>query len=198
MSELVDLPPLNMKRTGGLREGCPSSPPLFNLYHAAVMTDFRQRRKRTAEDHNLEPGIPWKTIVDGKLKRRRNTYQAQRNSKVHIFGDLEFADDTATFATAPEFPHADHILETTFMDWGKKSIGQKRNLSFFNQKLFQTTLETPLKHNTRYDMSAESYHNREVNGRIRSIEVQMASEGQRKWPRLGAQAHTEVGAAPPK
>lgn len=104
----------------GLREGCPSSPPLFNLYHAAVMTDFRQRRKRTAEDHNLEPGIPWKTIVDGKLKRRRNTYQAQRNSKVHIFGDLEFADDTATFATAPEFPHADHILETTFMDWGEK------------------------------------------------------------------------------
>ena len=105
----------------GLREGCPSSPPLFNLYHAAVMTDFRQRRKRTAEDRNLEPGIPWKTIVDGKLKRRRNTYQAQRNSKVHIFGDLEFADDTATFATAPEFPHADHILETTFMDWGEKN-----------------------------------------------------------------------------
>eukprot|EP00969_Alexandrium_andersonii_P269382 11906358-Alexandrium_andersonii.AAC.1 len=34
----------------GLREGCPSSPPLFNVYHDAVMQDFRARRKRAAEE----------------------------------------------------------------------------------------------------------------------------------------------------
>ena len=32
----------------GLREGCPSSPVLFNIYHAAVMMDFRARRKEAA------------------------------------------------------------------------------------------------------------------------------------------------------
>ena len=30
----------------GLREGCPSSPVLFNIYHAAVMIDFRARRRK--------------------------------------------------------------------------------------------------------------------------------------------------------
>ena len=29
----------------GFREGCPSNPVLFNIYHAAVMLDFRFRRK---------------------------------------------------------------------------------------------------------------------------------------------------------
>ena len=33
----------------GLREGCPSSPPLFNVYHHAVMEDFRCRRQTNAE-----------------------------------------------------------------------------------------------------------------------------------------------------
>ena len=32
----------------GLREGCPSNPVLFNIYHAAVMMGFRARRKEAA------------------------------------------------------------------------------------------------------------------------------------------------------
>ena len=30
------------KMERGLREGCPSSPPLFNCYHTAVMIDFEK------------------------------------------------------------------------------------------------------------------------------------------------------------
>ena len=44
----------------------------------------------------------------------------KRNYKIHIFGDLEFADDTATIATEAEFPTADRLLEQTFTDWGEK------------------------------------------------------------------------------
>ena len=36
--------PFIMER--GLREGCPSSPVLFNIYHAAVMMDFRHDELR--------------------------------------------------------------------------------------------------------------------------------------------------------
>ena len=110
----------NYEADRGLKEGCPSSPPLFNLYHQAVLHDFRARRKRSAESAGLTPGIEWKVFVDGRLTRRRTYYQTQANSKVHIFGDLEFGDDTATIATASEFPLADQLLEQTFTDWGEK------------------------------------------------------------------------------
>ena len=43
----------------GLKEGCPSSPPLFNLYHQAVLADFRIRRKRTAARLGLTAGVEW-------------------------------------------------------------------------------------------------------------------------------------------
>ena len=53
----------------GLREGCPSSPPLFNAYHMAVMRDFRQRRRELAENMNLTAGAAWCCKVDGRLQR---------------------------------------------------------------------------------------------------------------------------------
>ena len=71
----------------GLKEGCPSSPPLFNVYHQAVLTDYRLRRKRNADHLGLVPGIEWKVFVDGKIKRRRASYMATTNSKTHVFGD---------------------------------------------------------------------------------------------------------------
>ena len=37
----------------GPREGCPSSPVLFNIYHAAVMLDFRSRRKEAASTGHI-------------------------------------------------------------------------------------------------------------------------------------------------
>ena len=47
----------------GLKEGCPSSPPLFNVYHQAVVTDYRLRRKRNADHLGLViPGIEWKVL----------------------------------------------------------------------------------------------------------------------------------------
>ena len=42
----------------GLREGCPSSPPLFNVYHHAVLEDFRARRLELATQagaHTRDP-----------------------------------------------------------------------------------------------------------------------------------------------
>ena len=71
----------------GLKEGCPSSPPLFNVYHQAVLTDYRLQRKRNADQLGLVPGIEWKVFVDGKIKRRRASYMATTNSKTHVFGD---------------------------------------------------------------------------------------------------------------
>eukprot|EP00972_Heterocapsa_arctica_P091485 13496814-Heterocapsa_arctica.AAC.1 len=51
----------------GLREGCPSSPPLFNVYHYAVMGDFRERRQEEATLNGEMPGLEWRVKVDGRL-----------------------------------------------------------------------------------------------------------------------------------
>ena len=54
----------------GLREGCPSSPPLFNVYHDGVMEDFRARRMASALASNKRPGLDWEYKVDGRLWKR--------------------------------------------------------------------------------------------------------------------------------
>ncbi len=54
----------------GLREGRPSSPPLFEIYHDGVMQDFRVRRKRKAEELDVEPGLKWNYKVDGRIKKK--------------------------------------------------------------------------------------------------------------------------------
>ena len=40
----------------GLREGCPSSLVLFNMYHDGVMKDFRAQREAEAKEKGLHPG----------------------------------------------------------------------------------------------------------------------------------------------
>ena len=51
----------------GLREGCPSSPILFNIYHDCIMEVFRARRARKALEMDAAPGIYWSYKVDGKV-----------------------------------------------------------------------------------------------------------------------------------
>ena len=46
----------------GLREGCPSSPGLFNIYHQAVMRSGAKARKRKANEMKDEVGIVFKRI----------------------------------------------------------------------------------------------------------------------------------------
>ena len=78
----------------GLREGCPSSPVLFNIFHQPVMRIARKRRKRKAEEDNLEMGIPFNwvpgsSIPSTSLWEKRNS----ENKRVRIDNSL-FPDDT--------------------------------------------------------------------------------------------------------
>lgn len=64
----------------GLREGCPTSPALFNIFHQAVMRQGQQKRSEQAERQQKEMGLswiwvpgkqfPWHSLV-GETKQRR-------------------------------------------------------------------------------------------------------------------------------
>ena len=76
----------------GLREGCPSSPILFNVFHHGIMEVFRARRARAALGLNAVPGVSWTYKVDGRIGKRTGDRQEEgRNTRQRIFGDFAYA-----------------------------------------------------------------------------------------------------------
>ena len=106
----------------GLREGCPSSPVLFNIYHSGIMEVFRARRLRAAQVNNWVPGLEWTFKVDGKLGKRRmdRLADSERNVKHMLIGDIAYADDTAIVGEADEARTAEGIFANTITDFAGK------------------------------------------------------------------------------
>ena len=110
----------------GLREGCSSSPVLFNIYHAAVMLDFRARRKLAAADGLMDEGVEWISQVDGSLFRARPFCKKGKCQLRSVLGDVEFADDTVTFSAASSAAAVEGLFDDeTLQDWGQCRNVQK-------------------------------------------------------------------------
>ena len=102
----------------GLREGCPSSPVLFNIYHDAVMEDFRTRRGISALEQGQVPGLEWEYKVDGRLTKRHIVRaQAGTETATVVLGDFGYADDTGIVGTAEEVPRAERLFGEVLRDW---------------------------------------------------------------------------------
>ena len=68
----------------GLREGCPSSPTLFNVYHHAVMEDLRGQGP--AQQTGMEPWIPWNVKVDGRVDHQNQNRTATAGTCSDVLG----------------------------------------------------------------------------------------------------------------
>ena len=105
----------------GLREGCPSSPPFFNLYHQGVMEDFRIRRRQLAQQTGHKPGIQWVVKADGRIDHGVHSREHLRNKAVTVtLADVGFADDTCLMGEAEEMRGAEQLLENSMKDWREK------------------------------------------------------------------------------
>eukprot|EP00973_Karenia_brevis_P065148 9044744-Karenia_brevis.AAC.1 len=111
----------------GLREGCPSSPVLFNIYHDAVMQDFRARRAELAAANNEQPGIRWAYKVDGHFTRklREGKHEAgdtgrSREIREVCIGDFGFADDTGIVGRMDEAMRAEKLFVQVLTDWEER------------------------------------------------------------------------------
>ena len=86
----------------GVREGCPSSPALFNLYWAVVMEQFRARREERAREMGRTPGVRWRVEVKGRVVHEweqsaqggGGARQGGKDRMEGVWGDAGFADDT--------------------------------------------------------------------------------------------------------
>jgi hypothetical protein len=119
----------------GLREGCPSSPVLFKVYHHAVMADFRGRRAELAESAGTVPGIRWQYKVDGRIIKKatlrveHDDGHPRRDTQETIFGEFGFADDTGLVGVETETRAAEGVLEDTIRDWeGAVNVGKTERL----------------------------------------------------------------------
>ncbi|CAE7261281.1 unnamed protein product [Symbiodinium sp. CCMP2592] len=105
----------------GLREGCPSSPILFNVFHHCVMEVFRARRGRKALSNQHQPGLDWVFKVDGKVAKRKTDREEEgRNIKRVCIGDFAYADDTGIVGEAEEARAAETIFTQTVEDFAGK------------------------------------------------------------------------------
>ena len=78
----------------GLREGCPTSPPLFNIFHQVVMRHAERSRKRKAEEMDKEVGIGLKWVPGSSFPSSGSWEKYNSEAKrVRIERGL-FADDT--------------------------------------------------------------------------------------------------------
>ena len=115
----------------GLREGCPSSPVLFSVYHAAVMMDFRARRSEAASASQMVEGIDWVAQVDGGLfiNKPRSSRKRGRCQLRTVLGDVEFANDTVTCSAASFAPAVEQLFDETLNDWSqRRNVGKTERL----------------------------------------------------------------------
>ena len=110
----------------GLREGCPSSPVLFSIFHHAIMVTFRSRREAQAVTAGRNPGVPWAFKVDGHITRTGNARHSSRGVRSEVVGDIKFADDTALFGWLDELCDAEKLFVQTLLDWGQEEHAGKR------------------------------------------------------------------------
>ena len=113
----------------GLREGCPSSPVLFSIFHHAVMITFRARRAASASETGLCPGVAWDFKVDGRLVRSGRARHSSRGVRSVTIGDVEFADDTALLGWVDELKGAEALFVKTLLDWEQQEhVGKREKL----------------------------------------------------------------------
>ncbi len=86
----------------GLREGDPSSPVLFNIYHQVVMRVATKKRKRKADEEGLEMGIGFRYVPGSKFPSGQVWEKGNSETKRMRVDKELFADDTSVVGKKAE------------------------------------------------------------------------------------------------
>ena len=104
----------------GFREGCCSSPALYNLWHCLAMKHYRKLEDELLTDAQQQalhlqgiPGRPFHLRVRGVPQKNRHLLQRVR------LGGVTFADDTSLCCRLSTCQAQEALLRTTLEQWGE-------------------------------------------------------------------------------
>ena len=78
----------------GLREGCPISPVIFNIFHKAVLRVATEMRKEKANEKGLDVRIRWSYMPGNSIPTVHKKYPVNSEAKRTEFDLSLFADET--------------------------------------------------------------------------------------------------------
>ena len=115
----------------GLREGCPSSPPLFNIYHQAVMRDASDTREKIASENNTESGISIKWVRGNNfpsesLWEKMNSEAERRKINLALF-----ADDTSGVGKKGELRKGMEAIKNVMYQYEEANNEDKEEIVMF-------------------------------------------------------------------
>ena len=105
----------------GLREGCATSPILFNIYHSAAMRQAAEEREKSAQEKGLNVGIEFSWRPGNSLPPK-STKQAIKGTERETFRLTEalFADDTTLYGEKDEMRQGKEIVKLSMRSFEEK------------------------------------------------------------------------------
>ena len=125
----------------GLREGCPTSPVLFNVYHQAIMRQAEADRRERAEENNQEVGVQWSWIPGSNIpgSKRWEKYNSEART-INISLSL-FADDTTIIGNKEEIAAGVERMKETMKTFEEANNDDKEEaVDFISQESNNTRM----------------------------------------------------------
>ena len=115
----------------GLREGGASSPPLFNIFHQAVMRVATKARKRKAEELGLEMGISFRWVPGSSFPGESNWEKANSEAKRVRIDKALFADDTTKIGHKKELEEGVKVTKEVMNKFEERNNDNKEESLIF-------------------------------------------------------------------
>ena len=118
----------------GLREGCPSSPPLFNIYHQVSMRMARKVRKRKAEELGLDMGLSYNWVPGSSLPSVNSWEKYNSEAKRVKIDNALFADDTTVVGKKKEVDEGIKVIKDVMKRLEEKNNEDKEEVLDFGDE----------------------------------------------------------------
>ena len=124
----------------GLREGCATSPTLFNIYHAESMRIAQSKRKEKAKEQQQECGLTWTWTPGNCLPAAEpSRILYSKESETINITDTLFADDSTLIGWTDELKTGKEVVKESMLDFEEKCHDGKEESIAFGTEGAQST-----------------------------------------------------------